>query len=84
MLQATLEPGKNELRGGSNDRFRVHENNSCFLLPRRESDSRGRVRVTDRNAIAQAVPHQKSTVNSTVFAGSDELKNDCIAACESM
>ena len=34
MLQATLEPGKNELRGGSNDRFRVHENNSCFLLPR--------------------------------------------------
>ena len=34
MLQANLEPGKNELRGGSNDRFRGHENNSCFLLPR--------------------------------------------------
>ena len=34
MLQAALEPGKNGLPGGSNDRFRVHENNSCFLLPR--------------------------------------------------
>ena len=34
MLLAILEPEKNELRGGSNDRFRVHENNSYFLLLR--------------------------------------------------
>ena len=44
MLQATLEPGKNELRGGSNDGFRVHENinNSYFLLPRRAVSGPGR------------------------------------------